>query len=133
MGHLVPKSTKSMILQFLTNKSSPENLILKLYSNEKDPKEGDVESDYEEIEGGGYIALKLNPDQWIIKYKDEVVEASYPDVDFTFNGPVGNVYGYYVIQENSGNIVWSDRFDSGPHDIKNNGDQIKVTLKYRLN
>ena len=54
--------------------------------------------------------------------------AVYAQQTWTFDGTGGatTVYGYYVVQAGSGELMFAERFGTPPT-IASNGDQIKLT------
>ena len=43
----------------------------------------------------------LNGSRWTISTVGGTTTASYPEETFTFSGPAGNVYGYYIVRANN--------------------------------
>ena len=109
---------------------SPRNLVLKLFVSNTTPAEGDVPSATAYFEpytaGGtngygsapvtGYPAcvnnrtdqdytsqygILLNGSRWAINQVGSGTTATYPEQTFTFTGPAGNIYGYYVTRANN--------------------------------
>ena len=110
--------------------TSPRNLVLKLFTSNTTPAEGDVPSattDFEpyidgNVNGYGTTAntgypvcvnnrgdqdynqqygILLNGARWVIKNVGSGTTATYPEQTFTFTGPAGNIYGYYVTRANN--------------------------------
>ena len=127
----VPNCAEDIILQYILNKSEPEDLIIRLYSNDISPDRTDVIDTYVEVTGGGYAAINLTPESWDISL-DNPTQAGHRQVTFTFTGSIGNVYGYYIARETGGELMWAERFSNGPYNIQNNGDEIRVTPKITL-
>lgn len=127
MALVVPNAAEDVILQNLLNKTAPQTLLLKLYTNNYTPIETSVEGDFTEAAGFGYAAISLTPASWTIT-PGAPTDSAFPQQTFTFTGALGNVYGYYIVQTTSGKIMWAERFTDGPYNIVNVGDQIKVTL-----
>lgn len=131
MTLLVPDKSEGTMLEAFLNKTAPQDLVLRLYSSNTTPAESDTEVTYTETSGGGYAAANLTAASWTVT-PGAPTSAAYPEVVFTFTGIAGNVYGYYVTQTTSGFIMWAERFTTGPYDIQNNGDQIKITPQITL-
>lgn len=127
MSLLVPNDGEEIALKLLVNKASPENLVLRLYTNNKTPAETDVASDYTEAAGSGYSAITLTGANWTVTPGAPTL-ASYAQQTFTITGALGNVYGYFLTQATSGKLVWAERFSAGPYNLQN-GDLLKVTPK----
>lgn len=118
-----PNGGEDIALSYLVNKvATPENLVLRLYTSDTTPAEGDVVGTYTEATGNGYSAITLTGASWTVSGG-----ATYAQQTFTFTGALGNVYGYYYTRATSADLVASERFSDGPYNIQNNGDQIKIT------
>jgi hypothetical protein len=131
MTLLVPNASEAIILENFLNVTAPQDLVLKLYSSDTTPAETDTESTYTEVSGGGYSDIDLVAADWVVT-PGNPSSGAYPEQTFTFTGIAGNVYGYYVVQETSGALMWAERFTNGPFNIQNNGDEIRVTLNITL-
>lgn len=127
MSLLVPNQGEEIALAALLNKTAPQDLTLRLFTNDYTPVETTTEAAVTEASGNGYSAIALTAASWVIT-PGAPTEAAYPQQTFTFTGALGTVYGYYLTQNTSGKLVYAERFASPPN-IQNNGDQIKVTLK----
>jgi len=126
---LVPNAAEDVMLQNILNKTAPQDGRLKLYTNNITPAETDTEASYTEAAGFGYADILFSPASWTIT-PGAPTSAAYPQQTYTFTGALGNVYGYYVVQTTSGKILFAERFSTGPFNIVNNGDQIKVTPQF---
>ena len=131
MTLLVPDVGEEIIMENFLNKTAPQDLVLKLYSSDTTPSESDTAATYTETTGGGYSDETLIPANWVITAGNPT-SGVYTEVVFAFTGAVGNVYGYYVVQSISGDLMWAERFTSGPFNIQNAGDEIKVTPQITL-
>lgn len=109
---------------------SPRNLVLKLFTSNTTPAESDVPSltAYYEPYGIGntnaygfapytgypycvnnrsdqnytsQTGILLNGSRWSIQNVGGATTATYPEQTFTFSGPAGNIYGYYVSRANN--------------------------------
>lgn len=124
MALVVPDQGENIILEAIVNKTAPQNLVLKLYTNDVTPGESDDEGDYTEASSYGYSPVTLTGASWGAASGGSI---AYAQQTFTFTGALGNVYGYFIVQAVSGKLVWAERFAGAPYNIVNNGDQIKVT------
>jgi len=131
MALLVPNSAEIEILKYIFNQTSPENLVIRLYSNNVTPSETDTVGTYTETTGGGYAPINLTPGNWTL-LSGNPATASHTLVEWTFNASVGNVYGYYVTRISSGDLVWAERFTNGPYNINNVGDILRITPRLSL-
>jgi hypothetical protein len=128
MTLLVPNQGEAIALEALVNKTAAQNLVLRLFKNNKTPSETDTEADYTEADFTGYSAPTLTGASWV-STPGAPSQVAYAEQ--TFSSSAGSqsqpVYGYYLTQASSGKLVWAERFTAGPYTITNNGDQIKVT------
>lgn len=131
MALLVPNNGEGDMLSFIVNKSTPENLVLRLFTNNITPAEADTSATYTEASGSGYSAITLTGASWTVS-EGAPSSASYAEQTFTFTGALGSVYGYYLTRATSGRIAFAERFTSAPFTIAANGDQIKVTVQITL-
>lgn len=127
----VPNQGEQDAIEAFLNISPAEDLVLKLYKNDKTPDDADTEADYTEADFVGYDAIPLSPTEWDVTPGDPCV-AVQPVQSFisTAGGQSQNVYGYFVIGAISGRLKWAERFTDGPYDIVNLDDEIKVTPRF---
>lgn len=106
-------------------------LVLKLYSNDKTPAEGDTVASYTEVSGGGYASKSLTFATWAITSGDPTV-ALYTAQDFEFTGSTnapGTVFGYFIVVGSL--LLWAERFPAGVLPFSPiNGSLIKVTPRF---
>ena len=126
MAGMLVNQGETIMLEALVNKTAPQSLVLKLFTNDKTPAEGDAAGAYTEASGNGYASVALTPASWTTA-AGAPSQVEYPQVTFTFTGALGSVYGYFIVQTTSGLLVAAERFSDGPYVIVNNGDQIKIT------
>lgn len=131
MALLVADAAEAVMLANILNKTAPQNLLLKLYTNDYTPVEGETEASYTEAAGFGYAALTLTGANWTITPGAPSL-ASYAQQTFTFSGALGLVYGYFVVQAVSGLIMWGERFTDGPYTIAQAEDQIRINPSLSL-
>lgn len=130
MALVVPNQAEVIALQLLVNyDSTPEDLYLKLYANDVTPGEADTEATYTEAAGGGYTHKALTGASWTVATSGGISTASYTQQTYTFTGALTTnptIYGYYVVQQTSGKLIWAERAGS-TFTPANNGDTYKVT------
>ena len=109
-----------------------ENLILRLYSNNITPAEGDTIHTYTQVTGGGYAQKTLTAASWTVT-SGNPSSGSYAAQDFEFTGVTGapgTVYGYYVV-DGSNILRWAERFPEGVLPFEPvNGSLIRVTPRF---
>lgn len=124
MALVIPDVGEDIALKNLVNHTAPQNLVLRLFTNNVTPGESDTAGTYTEQSGSGYSAITLTGASWSVSGG----VASYAQQTFTFTAAASSVYGYYLTQATSGILVAAERFVSGaPFAINNNGDEIKIT------
>lgn len=121
----VPNCGEARFLEHVLKQTALEDLVLRLYANDRTPAEGDVAADYTEVAGGGYAAITLDPADWTI-VEGAPTTATQPAQTLSFTALVGNVYGYYVTEASSGILMKVERFSDGPYDVAGPA-QIRVT------
>ena len=127
MTIVVPNNGEGDVLQYMVNRATPENLVLRLYTNNITPAETDTAGTYTEAAGNGYASITLTGASWNAPSEGAPSSIAYAQQTFTFTGALGNVYGYYMTRATSGRIALAERFTGAPFNIQNNGDQIKIT------
>ncbi len=131
MSLLFPDNSEGDGLQYFVNKATPQDLMLRLFTNNVTPAETDTAATYTEAAGSGYAAIQLVGANWVIA-EGAPSSASYAQQTFTFTGALGNIYGYFFTRFTSGRIAGVERFPSAPYNIVNNGDNLKVTPQITL-
>jgi hypothetical protein len=132
MAVVFTDAAEVIALRNFLNNAAPQNLILRLYSNNRSPAKSDVAGDYTEVSGDGYSSVTLTPEDFVFSPGDPAT-AAYPQVTYTFTGAAGNVYGYFVTRATGGELILANRFSNAPINIANNGDEIRITLTLTLN
>jgi hypothetical protein len=131
MAVVFTQAGEVIALQNIVNYAAPQTLVLRLYSNNQTPTSLDSASNYTELSGYGYSSVTLVPNSFSFNTGTPCT-ATYPQISFTFTGAAGYIYGYFVTQASSGNLVFANRFSNAPIQIANNGDQIRVTLTIQI-
>ena len=96
MALLAPNAAEDVMLQNILNKTAPQTLLLKLYTNNYTPVETSTEANFTVATGFGYADVSLTPASWTIT-PGNPTSAAFPQQTFTFTGALGNVYGYYIV------------------------------------
>jgi len=133
MPLLVPNHGEGDALRYFVNNAAPENLVLRLFTNNINPAEGDTAATYTQATFTGYAPITLTGATWTIT-EGAPSEASYPEQSFTSTAGSQNqdVYGYYLVRATSGRIAYAERFPTAPYNIANNGDAIRITPKITM-
>lgn len=113
---VVPSVAERIMLQNILNKELPQNLVLKLYQNDRVPRPGDVAANYQEANFIGYSAAVLSGDQWKLDNGMPVGAVGETQVFASKADQPGQaIFGYYVVQADSGLLMWAERFV--PHSV----------------
>ena len=128
MALVIPNAGEADTASYYVNKSAPQNLVLRLYTNNYTPIGSSTTGSFTEATGGGYVALEINGADWTITPGAPTVAAA-PQQTFSCDGTGGVqlCYGYYMTRAVSGVIAHAERFSNGPYSFTNDGDAIKVT------
>lgn len=123
----VPDVGENIALEALVNKTAPQNLVLRLFSNNITPSDTDTAGTYTEATFAGYAGITLTGASWGAASGGTITYGSQQTFTRSSTGTTENIYGYYVTQATSGLLVWSERDGSAPFPVTNNGDAIKIT------
>lgn len=127
MALLFPNTGENIALEALVNKTAPQNLVLKLFSSNTTPAEGDTAGTYTEATFAGYSAATLTGASWNAASAGSITYSAQQSFARTSTGTTENIYGYFVVQAVSGTLVYAERDGSAPFAVTNNGDTIKIT------
>lgn len=120
-----PDVGENLALEMITNKTAPQNLVLKLYKNNITPSDTDTAATYTEADFTGYSAITLTGASWGAASGGTI---AYAQQTFTCSGASSNsIYGYFVIQTTSTVLLYSERDASAPFTVAVSGDAVKVT------
>ena len=132
MALLVPDEGEVELLSRMLNKNSPADVVLRLYTNNRTPAEGDDISSYTESTGTGYSAITLTGASWTVATAAGTTTAEYAQQTFTYTGAEANIYGYYVTDATPTLVLWAEIFSDGPYSIPAGGGSVKITPKIEL-
>lgn len=113
------------LLEYAVNFSSPQNLVLRLFTNDFTPDRDSVAADFTEASGSGYSAKTLTGGSWTVT-AGQPCNATYAVQTFTFSGALGDVYGYYMTRASGGEVVFARRFGVAPVTIASGADDISI-------
>jgi hypothetical protein len=100
-------------LKALVGHTPGQNLVLRLFTNNKTPAQTDVASDYTELVGFGYVPKTLTGGLWTYTAGDPGTLDAVIQT-WTFSSAPGNLYGVFFTQELSGILVLVERFTGAP-------------------
>jgi len=115
-----------LALEYLVNKSQPQDLVLRLFQNDITPSDTNTASSYTESTFVGYAPVTLIGANWssqegnpsFIIYPDQVFASSAAQA-------AQSNFGYFLTRLASGELVWAEKFTS-PQVIQNLTDKFAV-------
>ena len=131
MTLVMPNEGEVAVLGAALKVSAPENLSLRLYTNDYTPVETSTASSFTEVSGSGYAPITITAPDWTLVAGDPTV-ATAAEKMWSFTGNPGNIYGYFVVGATSGKVYWAERFTNAPIIIQNIGDRIYIPLAIGL-
>ena len=131
MAVVVSNVSEILVLKNYLNNTAPQDQKLKLYTNNITPGESDTAGTFTEATFTGYSAASLAGANWDFTSGDPSFAQYNTTLTFTSTATqtLEAIYGFYIVQTSSGILMWAERFDTGPFNIKLNGDNIQITLK----
>lgn len=122
-----PDVGENLALEMIVNKTAPQNLSLKLFSNNITPADSDTAGTYTEATFTGYSAITLTGASWNAASAGSIAYSAQQTFTRTSTGVTENIYGYYCVQVTSTTLLYSERDGAAPVAMTNNGDNIKIT------
>ena len=128
MTLLFPNNGEDKALQYLVNKATPENLVMKLFKSNTTPAETDTAGTYTEADFTGYSAKTLTGASWTAT-PGAPSQVAYAQQTFASSADqtAQNIYGYFYIRVTTLDLIAAERFASAPVVVQNNGDEIRIT------
>ncbi len=128
MPGVVPNAAEVVIANFATNKATPTNLNLRLFSSNTTPAETDTAGTYTELAATGYASISAPGSDWTVTGGNPT-NAVCVQKTFTMTA-AGTVYGYYATWATSGTIAFAERFSDGPYTLPSGGGSVAVTVTW---
>ena len=120
-----------LLLQYIVGMVNADNPVVHLFSNNVTPSDSTVIGDLTEVAtGSGYEAITLASANWTTVQSGGVTTAIYSEQTFAFTTNATS-YGYYVTNE-TGQLLWLERFSGAPFEIPDGGGTISITNKLTL-
>jgi hypothetical protein len=131
MTYILPSEGRRSILNASFRVGTPENLLLKLYSNDYDVALASSSADFVEVVGGGYSAQVLDRSHWgpAVTVNDVSTITYDPAVTFVFTNAI-KVVGYYVVGATTGTLWWAERLYPSDGRLFYIGDHLQVIPKF---
>ena len=120
-----------LMLQYIVGMVVADNPVLHLYSNDVTPSDTTVVGDLTEVgPSTGYVAITLTSQNWTTTQIGGVTTAVYSQQTFVF-ATNATSYGYFVTNE-TGSLLWLERFSGAPFTIPDGGGTVSITSKLTL-
>ncbi len=128
---IITAAAKAQALAYLVSKdTSVKSLTLRLFANNYSLTDTTTATNLVEVSAGnGYAPIALTGSSWSAGTSG--TNLTYPQQTWTFTGPVGNIYGYYVT-DSSGTLMFAETFPTGPYNVQNNSDVINVNITLQM-
>jgi len=131
MALVAPDVGEAKMLEIIVNKTAQANLVIHLYTNNHDPTDNSISSNFTEVTGiSGYSPLTLTGASWTVSTVSNVTTAQYAAQQFNMLDPV-TCYGYYMTGP-AGSLMWAEKFAGGPFVLPVGGGTIEITPKVTL-
>lgn len=119
----VPDASQAFILSRITSR----DMMLRLFVNEIQEGSNVIAADFLEASGFDYAPILLSPGVWKLEM-DDGISIRYPLREWKFTGGLGNVWGYYLTDQETGTLLWMARFHPvDPYRILTPGSRVQVT------
>lgn len=125
MALIVPNNGEGDALEYFVNRAAPQNLVLRLFSNNITPAETDNAASFTELAVSGYAAITLTGASWGAPSEGAPSSIAFAQQTFNFSAS-GSLYGYYMTRASSGRIALAERDPLGVFSFAS-GDSYKVT------
>lgn len=120
-----------LLVNTLKGAGSPvPSWLLGLYQNAYTPDSATTFASFSESSFTGYARYGIDPSKWltptIISSRASSTYDAPGPVTWTNGGSSQNVYGYFVIDNSTGKILWAERFATAR--TMATGDELDLTL-----
>lgn len=132
MAIVVPdQKGEILLLQYIVGMVNADNPVIHLFSNDVTPSDSTVVADLNQVSGStGYTPITLVSANWTTTQAAGVTTAVYSSQTFSFSTLV-TAYGYYITNE-TGQLLWLERFSGAPFEIPDGGGTITINPKLVL-
>jgi hypothetical protein len=132
MALILTNEGEKLLLEWaLKSTSTPEDLELRLFTNDYSPVATSVTADFTEATFTDYAAKELSRDDWTTPTTNIDGEAeTTQEVQTWIAGSSQTIYGYYVVGASSGKTIWAERFTTARTPAIS--DELSVTPRFTL-
>lgn len=120
-----------LLLRYMLNNSTANDVRLHLYTNNRTPAESDVLSMYTESVVSGYSVKELPGTAWTFATSASTSSATFARQTFTFSA-TETVYGWYMTNQGNTTLIWAERFTGAPFNLPSGGGVIELDPKLSL-
>jgi hypothetical protein len=124
----VPDVGETLLLKYMINHTPADNAKMHLYVTKTTaPAEGDVLGDYTSVELSDplYTASSLPGTLWTVATVGGTTTGTHPRVHFSIS-TTASVYGLFVTNNATNELLWAERFDAAPFNIPSGGGLIAI-------
>ena len=134
MAIVIANAGELVLLEAFVGLNTAQDLNLSLFVNNYTPVKASTAADFTECSLAGYSSIPLAANNWNSAVAATPSYIEYPQQTFTFtyNGSQSPVYGYYLTQAISGNLVYAERFAVAPRYIEVDTDEIIIPLRIEI-
>jgi len=130
---LAPNEGELLLLARALNKTSSDDVILHLFTDNITPGETATIASFTEPGAGfGYGSATMTAGDWTMRASAGVSLASGTQQSFVFTSGTVAVYGYFFTDGGGNDVLWCEEFSDGPYNIPSGGGTINVTPKIQL-
>lgn len=130
MAFVCVNSGALVIAKYITNDLAPNNLVLKLYSNNATLAKSMTLASLTEVTATGYAPITLTG-PWSYTQISDITTAHHPIQTFTFTSGT-TIYGYFIV-DTLNTLIFVQSFTDGPYTIPGLGGQTGVTPNIIVN
>lgn len=124
----VPDVGKVRLLDMLVDGDGFSGVRCRLYKNSVTISDATVLGDFTEANFSGYSQSTPSfGSASIVSGKGKIIEGSFETFIHNGGGTSNSVYGYYVVDSATPELLWAEAFPS-PISVANNGDEIDIKL-----
>jgi len=131
MALLAPDEGEVKLFEYMLNKTTPTNWVLRLFTSNTTPAEGDTVATYTDATEAGYAAITLTGTDWTVSTTSNVTTAQFAEQTFSFTTNA-TVYGYFYTDTGDTKAFISERFSGAPFTLPGGGGTIAITPKVTL-
>jgi len=128
---LTPNEGEIEMLRRILNYRTPDNVVLRLFTNNTTPAEAHTIASYTELAKAGYTSKTLTGVNWTISTSGSTSAGTFAQITFTLTGQC-TCYGYYISCSGGAKALYAERFTDGPYAIPSGGGSIKITPRLEL-